>query len=121
MDKKRIEEAINILDNISNSIKESSILGKALETALVILEERKAYEDAKEQGLLHKAEIPNGTTIYVWQTDENDEWFIHSESYFYGLTEYFYGSFGKDFWTSKEEAEQALSEMKGGQDGNSIN
>lgn len=73
------------------------------------------YENAEEQGLLHKAEIPNGTTIYVLQTDEDDEWFIHSESYLYGVTEYFYGNFGKDFWTSKEEAEQALTEMKGGQ------
>lgn len=40
MDKKRVEEAIKILDNISNSIKESSAIGQALEAALVSLEKQ---------------------------------------------------------------------------------
>lgn len=40
MDRKRIEEAINVLDNISNSIKESSAIGQALEAALVSLEKQ---------------------------------------------------------------------------------
>lgn len=61
------------------------------------------YENAKEQGLLHMAPIPNGTTIYVWQSGENDSWFIHNESYVYGFTEYQYGEFGKNFFVSEEE------------------
>ena len=61
------------------------------------------YEDAEEQGLLHVAPIANGTTIYVWQTDEDDCYFIHNEAYVYGYTEYMYGKFGKDFFTSEED------------------
>lgn len=44
MDKKRLEEAIKILDEISNSVKESSAIGQALETALVVLEQEYSKE-----------------------------------------------------------------------------
>lgn len=82
--------------------------GKTFQAQLKWLEELQEYKQLEEQGLLHKAPIPNGTTIYVWQMNVDDEWFIHSESYLYGVTEYFYGKLGEDFWTTKEEAEWHL-------------
>ena len=77
------------LKNTTDRLKANNKLGK--------------YEDLEEQGLLHIAPIPNGTTIYVWQTDEDDRWFVHNESYLYGFTEYQYGKLGKDFFTSEED------------------
>ena len=64
------------------------------------------YEDAEEKGLLHIAPIPNGTTIYVWQTDKDDRYFVHHELYLYGYTEYLYGEFGKDFFISEEDCRE---------------
>lgn len=61
------------------------------------IEKLAEYENLEEQGLLHIAPIPNGTIIYVWQTDEDDCWFIHNEAYLYGFTEYYHGEFGKKF------------------------
>lgn len=61
------------------------------------------YEDAEDKGLLHIAPIPNGTTIYVWQQDADDWWFVYDEAYLFGVTEYHYGEFGKDFFISEEE------------------
>lgn len=74
------------------------------------LEKLKDYEQAEEDGLLHKAPIPNGTIIYLWAENDDDEMIIHSESYLYGVTEFLYGKFGEDFWDSEE---QALAKMKG--------
>lgn len=44
-----VKEAIKILDNASNSIKESSELGQALEIALVNLEKRIRIDDILER------------------------------------------------------------------------
>lgn len=61
------------------------------------------YEDAFDNRLLHLAPLPNGTTIYTWQQNDEDEWFVHSESYLYGVTEYFYGEVGKEVFISETE------------------
>lgn len=63
MDKKRIEEAIKILDNISNSIKESSEMGQALEAALVSLEK----QIPKTPSIEGDGYAPDGTFVF-------DEW-----------------------------------------------
>ena len=76
-----------------------------------------AYEDAEEQGLLHKAPLKNGTLIWYFQYGFDEGPYLTSGTYLYGVTEYEIGEFKKDFWLSEEEAEQALAEMKGGQNG----
>lgn len=70
------------------------------------IDKLKILESNWEMGLLHIAEIPNGTPIFVWQQNEDEEWFVHTEAYLYGVTEYFYGELGKDVFTSKEECEK---------------
>lgn len=75
------------------------------------------YEDAEEQGLLHKAPLKNGTLIWYFQYGFDEGPYLTSGTYLYGVTEYEIGEFKKDFWLSEEEAEQALTEMKGGQNG----
>lgn len=61
------------------------------------------YQQLAEQGLLHKAPLPNGTPIYLWQTNDVDEWFVYEDSYLYGVSEYYHGKLGEDFFISEEE------------------
>ena len=61
------------------------------------------YEEAEEQGLLHIAPLPNGTPIYLWQENDNEEWFIYKDSYLYGVSEYYHGKLGEGFFISEEE------------------
>ncbi|MDF2537429.1 MAG: hypothetical protein K0S76_450 [Herbinix sp.] len=71
------------------------------------------YRQAEEQGLIHKAPVPNGTIIYhITDKDFMDfEKVIRSESYIHGYTEYSIGDINKDWFLTREEAEAAL---KGG-------
>lgn len=61
------------------------------------------YRQLEEKGLLHKAPLPNGTPIYLWQTNDVDEWFVYQDSYLYGVSEYYNGKLGEDFFLSEEE------------------
>ena len=70
---------------------------------LIFLEELKEYRQLEEQGLLHKASLPNGTPIYYWQQNEDDEWFVFKDSYLHGVTEFFQGKYEKDFFATEEE------------------
>jgi hypothetical protein len=72
----------------------------------------KEYEDLEEQGLLHKAQLKDGTPIYVLQCSWDDDYVVHEEVYLYGMTEYLIGEINKDCWLTKEEAEKALAEME---------
>lgn len=80
-------------------------------------EEIKALIDADEQGLLHKAPVPNGTDIYyIYEPDEIYEpdmpiCIVH-DIYNYGITEYQYGELDKNWFLSEEAARQVL---KGGE------
>lgn len=66
---------------------------------------------AEKQGLLHKAPVPDGTTIYVIQDDEIAELFdeeynqIRELSYYHGHTEFAFGEAGDGFFLTREEAE----------------
>ena len=64
MDKKRISEAIEILDKISNSVKESSELGQALEAALYSLEKQLP----KMPSIEGDGYAPDGTFVYDTST-----------------------------------------------------
>lgn len=70
MDKKRLEEAIKILDKISNSVKESSEIGQALETALVVLEQEHAKE-ADEQWKCFKENFVFPAVIHLAELENN--------------------------------------------------
>lgn len=98
------------MERLTNSGKEIPTLVDNAEYWLQVYFKLKEYEQAEEDGLLHKAPIPNGTIIYLWAENDDDEMIIHRESYLYGVTEFLYGKFGEDFWDSEE---QALSKMKG--------
>lgn len=51
---------------------------------------------------------PEDNEFPLWQTDEDDCWFIHNEAYLYGFTEYYHGEFGKNFFDSEEECKKHL-------------
>lgn len=70
------------------------------------------YEDLEEQGLLHKAEIKDGTPIWYIASLADGEPFLMKSSYIYNVTEYEVGSLEKDFWLSEEEAEAILKELE---------
>ena len=73
----------------------------------------KAYEDAEEQGLLHKAPLKNGTPIcYLQYSDPEGEYLAH-DTYLFGVTEYMHGELGEDVWLTEEEAEAALRKRWG--------
>ena len=79
-----------------------------LPKALIKLRE---YEDLEEQGLLHKAPVPNGTFIYVVRYNNwCEENFIDAIEYIHGLTENLLGEMNKDWFLTEEEAEQKLKE-----------
>ena len=69
--------------------------------------------EAEEQGLLHKAEIKDGTPIWYIASLDDEEPFLVKSSYIYNVTEYEVGDLEKDFWLSEEEAEAKLKEMDG--------
>ena len=75
--------------------------------------ELKSYKDLEEQGLLHKAEIKDGTPIWYIASLDDEGPFLIKSSYIYNVTEYEVGDLEKDFWLSEEEAEKVLAEMKG--------
>ena len=79
------------------------------------LKELQHYKDLEEQGLLHKAQLKNGTPIYVLQWDYwNGDYDVHEECYLYGMTEFLIGEINKDWWLTKEKAEAKLKELKEG-------
>ena len=92
--------------------------GKAITKTLdfqPLIDKLADYEDAEEQGLLHIAPLKNGTPIWyldVMPFEEKAK--VKKTSYLYGETEYSIGELGKDFWTSREEAESALADMQKG-------
>lgn len=80
-----------------------------------ILQRLAEYEDAEEQGLLHKAPLKDGMPIWYIQNMFEEDYRIAETIYVYQVTEYEIGNLGIDFWTTKEEAEQKLVEIvKGG-------
>lgn len=72
-----------------------------------------AYKTAKEQGLLHKAPLKNGTPIWFFLYEFDEGPYITSNTYLFGVTEYEIGEIGKKFWLSEAEAEAALAKIKG--------
>lgn len=72
-----------------------------------------SYEDAEEQGLLHKAPVPNGTPIFILN-DEDDEFIgdtfepILETSYLHGYTEFAYGELDNGWYLTREDAEKTL-------------
>ena len=69
----------------------------------------KSYEDAEEQGLLHKAPLKNGTPIWHLTEGFDEGAYLTETHYIYNVTEYEIGELGKDFWLSEEEAELELA------------
>jgi hypothetical protein len=68
-----------------------------------------AYEDAEEQGLLHKAPVIDGTRIYVIMDDPINEFqYIYEDSYLHGYTEYGIGEINNDWFLAREAAEAAM-------------
>lgn len=69
------------------------------------------YEDLEEQGLLHIANIPDWSDIYVLYRAESDfdENGIIETKYKYGYTEFLFGGFNKGWFLTKEDAEKALN------------
>lgn len=88
-----------------------------------IIERLADYEDAEEQGLLPKFHLgdefwtmwlgkPLKAKIVMLQQKKNGIWkyrFCDEQSHTHDYEE---NEFGKYFWTTKEEAEQALAERK---------
>lgn len=83
------------------------ILRKAYDKVFDRLQE---FEVAEEQGLLHKAPVPNGTTIFIFSYidlfDETME--VSKDSYLHGYTETVIGEMNKDWFLTREAAEGAL-------------
>ena len=93
----------------------SSVTLNKLANDCTVLHKLADYEDAEEQGLLHIAPLKNGTPIWYLDVMPFEEKVrVKKTSYLYGETEYSIGELGKDFWTSREEAGQALAEMQKG-------
>lgn len=73
----------------------------------------KYYEDMEEQGLLHKAPVPNGTPIYfVRYNDWIEEDGVHSIEYIHGATENLFGEINKDWFLTEEEAGAKFEQIK---------
>ena len=71
------------------------------------------YEDKEEQGLLHEAKIKDGTPIWYCLEGFDEGLYIGCSHYIYNVTEYEIGEFGKKFWLTEAEAEEALAKMGG--------
>ena len=92
------------------------------------LDEYKEYKRLEEQGLLPKFHLgdefwtnwigkPLKSKIVMIQQKKNGIWkyrFCDEQSHTHDYEE---NEFGKYFWTTKEEAEQALADMKGDSNG----
>ena len=107
-----ISMAINVLSHPQSG--DESDIRKAVADATEAMRELQRYKDLEEQGLLHKAQLKNGTPIYVLQCDWDDNYAVHEECYVYGVTEYLIGEINKDWWLTKEEAEAKLKKLKEG-------
>lgn len=101
-----------------------------------ILEKLGAYEDAEEQGLLLRLPCKVGDTVYIGGMlgcSEIDEWEItnitmrwgeNDEPYFYADLKrakrnncsFWMKEFGRSVFLTREEAEKALEDMKGGKE-----
>ncbi len=78
-----------------------------------VVERLAYYEDLEEQGLLHKAPVPNGTPIYfVSLLDWLEEDGVHSVEYIHGATENLYGEINKDWYLTEEEAKAKFKYIK---------
>ena len=94
--------------------------GKSGENLLYDLLELLRYRQAEEQGLLHKAPIPNGTQIYKINQMSVEECLYYNfatdriiqETYIYGYTEVQDGEMNIDWFLTKEAAEAALKERE---------
>lgn len=81
------------------------------------LEQLKSYKDAEEQGMLLRLPCPIGTTVYFIDEDWEDI-YIEDSNYLFVQEGKFdlwrFEDFGKTWFLTREEAEQALAEMQKG-------
>lgn len=78
---------------------------------LKVLDKLATYEDAEEQGLLLRLPCKVGTTVYAIYGNKVTKGALIRQS-----SISFLDDFGKTVFLTKEEAEQALAEMKGVQE-----
>ncbi len=88
------------------------------DTLTEILDKLADYEDAEEQGLLHRAPIPDGTSIFTLNDDDPDFFGYDLEqiletSYLYSHTEFVYGEINQGWFLTREAAEEALKLEQG--------
>lgn len=111
------------------NIKNGNVLSYGLNSGFDMLkgiQKLGTYEDAEEQGLLLRLPVAIGSTIYRFEyptkiDDNGTEWSILDKKRAtikpmkFALCHL--DSIGKLYFLTKEEAEQALAEMKGGFNG----
>ena len=121
-DRMLIDGLIKFCDEKSKNIKLKAEPQVFIEIAMQ-LEKLKLYKDAEEQGLLLRLPCPIGSTIwkfeYPTKVDENgDEWTILDKKRATVAPLKFalchLDSIGTLYFVTREEAEQALEQMKAG-------
>lgn len=103
------DKAMYTLKDINDKLRNGNFTERNV--AMAILAD---YAEQEEQGLLHIAPIPDGTRIYTLSSEDEVEFFgeepISETSYLYNHTEYAYGEMNKDWFLTREAAEEALRE-----------
>lgn len=139
MERLTIDEVIKVLKSPSKHIYTvtldgepdvvfTSQMAKAFENSIKALEELKDYKDAEEDGLLPKFHLGDEfwclyidkvvkAKIVSLQQKKDGSWNYTlsreiSENY-HDIAYYKERKYGKYFWSTKSEAEQALAKMKG--------
>ena len=98
--------------NCKHDFKYCNTYNENCPTMCELYEKLATYEDLEEQGLLHKAQLKDGTPIWYVLNIFDEGMYVTNTIYIFGVTEYEIGEFGKKFWLSEAEAEKALEEME---------
>ena len=122
MDRLTYKKGEHYYTNDSCIVEVKSLSGNGADVLLDCIDKLGEYEDAEEQGLLPKFHLgdefwtswlgkPLKAKIVMLQQKKNGLWkyrFCDEQS---NTHDYAENEFGKYFWTTKEEAEQALKQM----------